>query len=186
MSFTQLLQSLNLKCVNTSANGNCMFNSFSIVKYNHAKQHHIIRQKAVKYIKTHPQEFRQIVEDWKSDGIHSIGDYCSFMKENGSWGDEHMLKAICQVYKCRIKVFVVTHLDDLCTITYGNLQYSDLYNMHFCCRTEHYSALVQQRVGDSQNSKQHKKRKRHDDSTQECSVVPLRRSLRLKRSKAKV
>lgn len=186
MSFTQLLQSLNLKCVNTSANGNCMFNSFSISKYNHTKQHKIVRQKAVQYIKTHPQEFYQIIEDWKSDGIHNINDYCAFMKQDGSWGDEHILKSICKVYKCRIKVFVVTHLGDIGTITYGNLQYSDLYNMHFCCRTEHYSALVKQDVQVLQNSKKHKKRKRHD-STQEYSVVPLRRSLRLKRlSKVKV
>ena len=181
MGLETLLQSLHLKSVTTPANGNCMFNSFSIAKYNHTKQHKIIRRKAVQYIKTHPQEFTQIVDDWSSDGIRSLKEYCQFMQHNGSWGDEHMLKAICKVNACRIRVFVITHLGDIGTITYGNPQYSELYNMKFCCRTEHYAALLKQDVDDSHGKM--KKRKADDTFTQECSRVPLRRSERLKRKK---
>jgi hypothetical protein len=172
-ALAQHLASHDKRIAKTKANGNCLFNSFSIVKYGSQQQHGQIRRKAVRYIREHQQDFPQIVADWKNEDIRSVDEYCNWMQQNTSWGDVHVLMAICEAYQCTINVIIHTHADEVATIVYGNPTTArETFDITYCCRYEHYSAVVPV-VPRAHTA--HVRRKR---PTQQ--IQPLRRSERLR------
>lgn len=174
-TLTQYLASHHKRIAKTKANGNCLFNSFSIVKYGSQKHHGQIRRKAVQYIREHQQDFQQIVADWKNDDIRSVDEYCDWMQQNTSWGDEHVLTAICKAYHCTINVLIHTHADEVATKVYGNPSTAqETFDITYCCRYEHYSAVV---------PRANRKRVHPSRERQKQEQPPLRRSKRLRRQR---
>ena len=146
-SLTRYLGQHHQRLVRTTPNGNCLFNSFSIVKYGNEKHHTTIRNRAVHYIRTHPEEFATLVQEWQYEGLHSIDEYCDWMQEEGSWGDIYALQAICKAYQCAVTVIIHTHKDECATTTYGTCtnQSPTPFTIVFSCPLEHYSAVLPKR-----------------------------------------
>ena len=143
-ALAQYLNHSGLRQMRTTANGNCLFNSVSIVLRGSQKYHKVMRREAVTYIRKHSDQFPHLVGEWKRDGLCSIDEYCDWMSEDGAWGDEHMLIALSLVYNCALHVLIHTHKNEVVTQKYGSVssQHSKPYYITFSCRQEHYSAAI--------------------------------------------
>lgn len=160
-------------------NGNCMFNAFSRVYFGSPRMHRNVRLRAVNYIESHPDVFAErIVLDWKDEGIRNLQDYCSWMRKNGSWGDEHMLRAISEAYKCVLMVFIMMPNGEMATKRYRTSScHSQTFHLAYDCSTEHYSAVVPIDIDTDLQPSIVKKRKLV--SAHQPQQPRLRRSMRL-------
>lgn len=147
-ALAHLLRQHSLRRVRTTANGNCLFNSISIVLYGSQKYHKVMRREAVAYIRKHPNQFPNVVAEWKYEGLCSIEEYCDWMEEDGAWGDEHVIIALCAAHSCALHVLIHTPMNEVVTKKYGSVstQHSKPYYITFSCRQEHYSAVIEDTV----------------------------------------
>ena len=158
--------------------GNCLFRAVARGQYGSQKKHSQIRQEAVHHIKNHPETYEtKIVQDWKDEGIYSLKDYCMFMRKNGSWGDEHMLRAISATYDCTVTVFIIWPNGDTEKIDYKpttKTTSNKTVHLAYNCASEHYSAVAPP-------TKRPMKIKKTKKRKQEQDVSLLRRSVRLQK-----
>ncbi|CAJ1373700.1 unnamed protein product [Effrenium voratum] len=78
--------------------GDCQFRAFADEVGRHAQE---VREDAVQYIETHPEQFRaSIVAD--ASIRQSFEEYLVGMRRSGSWGDDYTLSALALCYQKRI------------------------------------------------------------------------------------
>ena len=91
------LWSLGLDMVVQMGDGNCQFRSLSYSMFGTPEYHAKVRQLAVNYITTHRPLFEVFLgQDFRQ--------YVRSMSQNGCWGDELTLRAVCETYGIVINV----------------------------------------------------------------------------------
>ena len=160
--------------------GNCMFRAFARGHYGSQTHHSQIRKNAIHHIETHSETYEtKIVQDWKDDGICSLQDYCMWMRENGSWGDEHMLRAISATYDCTVTVFIIWPNGDTEKKDYKpttKTTSNKTVHLAYSCASEHYSAVAPSTTQPTKVPAMKKRKPMRDTSA-------LRRSVRLQKQR---
>ncbi|KAL3159149.1 hypothetical protein ABBQ32_14134 [Trebouxia sp. C0010 RCD-2024] len=93
----QRLNKLKLDMFIMGSDGACQFRSISYGLFGTEAYHKAIRRKAVHYLREHRSDFEAFLGD---DFNHWLKE----MSQNGTWGDELTLRAICEAYGIVINV----------------------------------------------------------------------------------
>lgn len=131
--------------------GNCMFRAVSDQVYGKDEYHQIIREKCVEYILLDKEYFSQFIDG----GEKEFDDYIRRMKKNGIWGDDVELKALSEIYKRNIHIFIDSYkptviIQNKRNKIKENEEKNNLYNkniinapirLFFFCG-EHYNSVV--------------------------------------------
>ncbi|CAI5510635.1 unnamed protein product [Closterium sp. Naga37s-1] len=88
------LRALGLCIREVSADGNCFFRAVSDHVFGKQSQHVELRQQVVDYIESHEADFAPFVED-----DMGFKEYCSSMREDGTWGGHMELQAVSLLLK---------------------------------------------------------------------------------------
>lgn len=85
--------------------GDCMFRAFTEA-LNLGLDHQEVRRDAVDYMRDHPEKYRDFIPLVRQDGQHQTWeDYLSQMSQDGTWGDNLALDAMCRMSP--VHVFVL-------------------------------------------------------------------------------
>ncbi|KAH8969866.1 hypothetical protein BDL97_02G056700 [Sphagnum fallax] len=96
-NLNEQLDLLGLKICPVTADGNCFFRAIADQLDGQEEQHAIYRQSVVDYVQEHREEFEPFVEDEVP-----FNEYCSAMREDGTWAGHMELQATSLVTGCNI------------------------------------------------------------------------------------
>ena len=126
--------------------GNCMFRAFSIGLGNVLDGPDDLRVAAIRWMGTHSENFLPFIAAGDRGQKHAFKSYLDKMSQEGEWGDNLVLQALCQSYK--VKVSILKQRDDSTLIWshWGDSQwekcfwlylshnhYENLYPEHLLC-----------------------------------------------------
>ncbi|KAI3997851.1 hypothetical protein MKX01_036321 [Papaver californicum] len=97
--FSPYLDSLGLKIVKVTADGNCFFRAIADQLEGNEEEHNKYRLMVVKYIQDHRLEFEPFIEDEVP-----FDEYCDLMEKEGTWAGQMELQACSLVTRCNICV----------------------------------------------------------------------------------
>ncbi|KAI3991134.1 hypothetical protein MKX01_022355 [Papaver californicum] len=97
--FSPYLDSLGLKIVKVTADGNCFFRAIADQLEGNEEEHNKYRLMVVKYIQDHRLEFEPFIEDEVP-----FVEYCDLMETEGTWAGQMELQACSLVTRCNICV----------------------------------------------------------------------------------
>ncbi|KAK9135934.1 hypothetical protein Syun_015264 [Stephania yunnanensis] len=95
--FRSQLDSLGLKIVQVTADGNCFFRALADQMEGNEEEHEKYRLRVVKYIKGHREEFEPFIED-----DVPFDEYCQSMEKDGTWAGNMELQAASLVTQSNI------------------------------------------------------------------------------------
>jgi OTU domain-containing protein 3 len=101
-NLNEQLDLLGLKICPVTADGNCFFRAIADQLDGQEEQHAIYRQSVVDYVQEHREEFEPFVEDEVP-----FNEYCSAMREDGTWAGHMELQATSLVTGCNICIHQV-------------------------------------------------------------------------------
>ena len=96
--YIQSLSSRNLIIVGAEGDGNCLFRTVSHQMYRTQDHHAMIRGCCVDYMQNEAAFFRNFVTG-------DYDEYLETMRENGTWGGEPELQAMCEMYNRAAQVY---------------------------------------------------------------------------------
>ncbi|CAM6033947.1 unnamed protein product, partial [Sphagnum compactum] len=96
-NLNEQLDLLGLKVRSVTADGNCFFRAIADQLDGQEEQHATYRQSVVDYVQEHREEFEPFVEDEVP-----FEEYCSTMREDGTWAGNMELQATSLVTGCNI------------------------------------------------------------------------------------
>lgn len=112
IDLTERLQRLKLYSVQMEDDGNCQFRSMAFNLFGTQEHHAVVRNAAVQYIKSRPEDFQVYFES-----EDKFQKYLHRMSRCGTWGDEMTLVATVKAYGC--EVHVVTSSEKNWYLTYA-------------------------------------------------------------------
>jgi len=104
--FKKEISELDLKVVDIAADGNCMFRSIAYLYYGSDEKHAEVREKCVKYMREHAEDFKDFADGEDSEiRRENFEEECKVLEKDTKWGDENCLEALVHCYLIRIKVY---------------------------------------------------------------------------------
>ncbi|KAK9109241.1 hypothetical protein Sjap_017301 [Stephania japonica] len=95
--FRSQVDSLGLKIIQVTADGNCFFRALADQLEGNEEEHEKYRLRVVKYIKDHREEFEPFIED-----DVPFDEYCQSMEKDGTWAGNMELQAASLVTQSNI------------------------------------------------------------------------------------
>ncbi|WIA10651.1 hypothetical protein OEZ85_010831 [Tetradesmus obliquus] len=134
----QRLARLRLEEQLSVADGNCQFRSVSEQLYGTQEFHGFVRQQAVNHIKANPASYATFLGE-------DFAYYCVGMAQDGTWGDELTLRAICDSFG--VAVHVVTSEQRNWYLRYEPLSYKSRLEVFLTyIAPMHYNSLRRQKM----------------------------------------
>ena len=88
--------------------GNCLLRAICLAHFGSQSGHARLRQQAIEYICSHPQQF---IQDITFLCQCSLEDYCSRMSQNSVFGDDILLMACCILLGVKVQLYTIhSHL----------------------------------------------------------------------------
>jgi hypothetical protein len=103
--YTVALRSHHLRIHPVEGDGNCLFRSVSHQIYGTDQWHGMVRQKCMDYMQSEARYFEPYVEG----GMEEFYEYVQAKRQNGVWGDDPELQALCELYNCTAEVWAYDH-----------------------------------------------------------------------------
>ena len=100
--YVDALANLNLEIVGAEGDGNCLFRTVSHQIYGTQDQHARVRRACVDYMENEQAYFSNFVVG----GHDTFAAYLNEMRQDGIWGDEPEIQAMCEMYDRPADVYV--------------------------------------------------------------------------------
>lgn len=97
--YSETLRLHNLFLFSVPGDGNCLFRSVSHQIYGNHEYHFIVRQKCMDYMEINREFFSQFV-------VGEFSEYLRIKRQNGVWGDDPEIEAICEIYSRPAEIWV--------------------------------------------------------------------------------
>ena len=142
--FEAQLAALGLKIVPVAADGNCFFRAIADQLEGDEEQHAKYREMVVQYIIDHRENFEPFVED-----DENFDEYCSRMKESGTWAGNMEIQAASMVTRTNICI----HIFSSPTVYIRNFDDRNARTLRLSYHNgEHYNSLTLVNDMDGQHS----------------------------------
>lgn len=92
--YRRSLQRRGLRVVSIEGDGNCLFRSVSHQVYGDDRHHALSRRACADYMEVENQFFQSFVEGYNEE----FARYIAEKRQNGAWGDEPEIQALCELY----------------------------------------------------------------------------------------
>jgi hypothetical protein len=99
LSLNEYLSKYNLSLFSINGDGNCLYRCMSLHKFGEQESYRIVKENIAHYVQTNPINFNQYLED-----DQTIGDLCTYILKEKSWGGEIDIYAACRIYNVKIVV----------------------------------------------------------------------------------
>ena len=100
--YIEALADKELEIVGAEGDGNCLFRTVSHQMYGRQDHHAMIRSACVDYMENEAAYFSNFVVG----GHQTFAEYLSNMRQDGEWGDEPEIQAMCEMYDRPADVYV--------------------------------------------------------------------------------
>ena len=143
-AFDAQLETFDLRIVHATSDGNCFFRAIADHLEGNEEQHAKYREMVVQYIIGHGENFEPFVED--DENFH---EYCSRMKESGTWAGNMEIQAASMVTRTNICI----HIFSSPTVYIRNFDDRNARTLRLSYHNgEHYNSLTLVNDMDGQHS----------------------------------